>query len=376
MDVRLLVLGLVWLLGWYLCWRVHTVPYARDPEPVGTPPSVVVPARDEASTLPTVLAGLGSQTAPVAEVIVVDDASDDTTAAVAAARGARVLPAEPLPSGWTGKTWALWQGIRAARADVVVCLDADVNPSPHLIARLGRAFHGRGGLLSVQPYHEMRHWWERAAAYFNLVAVMSVGLASPVPTRARERAAFGPCLVARRDDLLTHVAHRSVRRAVAEDLALARRFTAANEPVICYGGGDLLAFRMYDRPGRLLESFAKNFVAGARAAPLARMLAIGVWVAASLVAGWGVLGGGAVALALYLAFAVQCFVMLRQLGSFGIVAALLYPLLAVVFVAVFLGSLVLTARGRMSWRGRVIRLRSARTNGHAPEPDEGRPLAD
>jgi len=120
--------------------------------------------------------------------------------------------------------------------------------------------------------------------------------------------------------------------------------------VTCFGGGDLVAFRMYDRPGRLVEGFAKNFAAGAAATPKLRLLAIVAWIGACLVAGVGLLGGGPVAILIYAAFAVQCFVMLRQLGNFGIVAALLFPLLAVVFVAVFLGSLVLVVRGEVRWR--------------------------
>ncbi len=357
MNVQLLALAVVWLLGWVLCWRVRTVPYARDPDPLAVPPSVVIPARDEAETLPTVLAGLAGQTTPPREVLVVDDGSSDSTAAVAAAHGARVLTSEPLPNGWTGKAWALWQGIRAARGEIVVCLDADVDPSSHLLARLGRCFEGRGGLVSVQPYHEMRHWWERGAAFFNLVAVMGVGLAAPVASRVLERTAFGPCLIARRAPLLTHLAHRSVRHAVIEDVALARRFAAAGEPVACFAGGDLVAFRMYDRPGRLFEGFAKNFAAGAATTPWYRLVAIVAWIGACLVAGWGALGGAPVALIVYVAFVAQCFVMLRQLGNFGIVTALVYPVLIVFFVVMFALSLVLLVRGEVRWKGRTIRLR-------------------
>src|SRR6516165_10451514 len=111
MDPRLYALAGAWLLGWYLCWRVHTVPYTREPEPLSTRVSVVIPARDEEHSLPRVLAGLASQTAAPHEVIVVDDGSTDTTASVAAARGARVLHGEELPAGWTGKSWALVQGV-------------------------------------------------------------------------------------------------------------------------------------------------------------------------------------------------------------------------------------------------------------------------
>ncbi len=355
MAVLLPVLALAWLLGWVLCWRLRTVPYAPDLKLALRPPSVVIPAHDEDGPLATVLTGIAAQTSSVAEVIVVDECSEDTAAAVATARGARVLPGEDPPPGWTDKTWALFRGVRAARADVVVCLDADVDPSSHLVARLGRCFADRGGLVSVQPYHEMRHVWERAAAFFNLAAVMGVGLAAPGPSRTRERAAFGPCLIARRDALLTHLAHRSVRHSAVEDVALARRFAAADAPVTCFGGGDLVAYRMYDRPGRLLEGFTRSSAAGAATTPWLRLLAIAAWIAAGILAAVAIIGGGPVALLVYAAFAVQCYVMLRQLGNFGILAALLYPVLAVFFLLVSLGSLVLALRGHVPWKGRTVR---------------------
>jgi len=356
MDPRLFALTMIWLFGWWLCWRVHVVPYVRE-EPLSVPFSVVIPARDEEQTLPTVLAGLACQTVPPREVIVVDDGSTDTTAIVAKVRGATVVTGEPLPAGWAGKPWALYQGVRAAKTPVVVTLDADVDPSPHLLARLDRAWDRYRGLVSVQPYHVMERWWERAAAFFNLVAVMGVGMALPGPPR-RSRAAFGPCMVATRDALLTHLEFRSVRRSVVEDVALARRFVAADEPVTCFGGGDVLAFRMYDRPPRLIEGFAKNFAAGAASTPIVRLLGIVVWITGCLLAAAGVVVvGGVVALFVYAAFALQCYVMLRQLGNFGLVAAILFPVLAGVFVLVFFASIVLAVRGQVRWKGRTIKLR-------------------
>ena len=66
----------------------------------------MVPARNEAGRLPGLLAALGAQTRPADEVLVVDDHSDDDTAAVADTAGVAVAAAPPLPDGWTGKTWA------------------------------------------------------------------------------------------------------------------------------------------------------------------------------------------------------------------------------------------------------------------------------
>ena len=73
-------------------------------------------------------------------MIVVDDQSTDTTAAIASAAGASVIAGHPLPTGWAGKAWALQQGIDAASSEWIVTFDADARPDPRLpTAVVGRA---------------------------------------------------------------------------------------------------------------------------------------------------------------------------------------------------------------------------------------------
>jgi glucosyl-3-phosphoglycerate synthase len=83
--------------------------------------SVVVPARNEATTLDAVvqaIAALGY----VHEIVVVDDGSTDATAQVASAAGARVVAASSGP----GKGSAMWDGVASATGDLVVFCDADL----------------------------------------------------------------------------------------------------------------------------------------------------------------------------------------------------------------------------------------------------------
>ena len=95
--------------------------------------SVCLPARDEARTIGAIVATIRTALVEaeqvVDEILVVDDHSEDRTAAVAAAEGARVVAAaDVLPELdlGPGKGEAIWKSVFAARGDVLVWCDADV----------------------------------------------------------------------------------------------------------------------------------------------------------------------------------------------------------------------------------------------------------
>src|SRR4051794_17898437 len=81
--------------GCWLLWRIAT-PAAVSPDTPRPACSIVVPARDEAATLPDLLASVLPQLTANDELIVVDDDSTDATAAVARAAGAVLVEAPPL----------------------------------------------------------------------------------------------------------------------------------------------------------------------------------------------------------------------------------------------------------------------------------------
>ena len=364
-----LVVG--WLAAWWLLWRLP-VPRTLD---AGVDVSlddvaVVIPARDEADNLPTLLDSLDEARGAGAEVVVVDDHSSDATAAVASAGGARVVPAPDLPDGWAGKPHACAVGAASTDRPVLVFLDADTRLDPGGLARIVAEHHRRGGLLSVQPFHRTDLPHERLAAIFNVVGVMGVGCAT-APPRARVAGAFGPCIATTRADYDAVGGHASVRGEVLEDIALAARYRAVGLPVDALGGRGSISFRMYpDGMGTLVEGFTKNFAGGAGAIPWWRTLLVFLWITGMLIAGWWLpigsigwwLGGptpSAIAYGVYVAYALQFAVLARRVGRFGAWAPYVFPLLVAGFLAIFVRSLAHTARGRTTWRGRTVRTRGA-----------------
>jgi glycosyltransferase involved in cell wall biosynthesis len=106
--------------------------------------SVVIPALNDAEMLARCLAALALQTRPADEIVVVDNGSTDDTAAVARARGARVV-VEPL----RGIPAATAAGFDAAAGSIIARLDADSVPPPEWIARIENRFATEPGLAAL-----------------------------------------------------------------------------------------------------------------------------------------------------------------------------------------------------------------------------------
>jgi len=240
---------------------------ARDPRRPSV--SLLIPARDEARTLPTTLPGWLAQEAD--EVLVFDDDSSDGTAALLALAEARnpplrVLRGRPPPRGWNGKNWACAQLAGEARGDVLVFTDADVCWQAGALDAVLADLHASGaGLMSVWPRQRLVSLTERVAVpQVDMVLLAGLPLAlvgrTPSPLLA---AANGQLMAWRREDYALVGGHRAVRGEVLEDVRLAQRAKAAGVRLLLRLGGDLVQTRMYRGGDEVVEGFAKNVLAAA-----------------------------------------------------------------------------------------------------------------
>ena len=324
---------------------------ARVARPRATRPrlscSIVIPARDEATSLPALLESLRPQLRPGDQLIVVDDDSADATADLASRGGAAVVAAPPLPQAWTGKTWACATGARVATNDTLVFLDADVTVEA---GGLDRVLGERGdGLLSVQPFHRTVRPYERLSLFFNIVAMMGTDAFTPLGPRVPPSGAFGPCLVTSRADYDAVGGHAAVKSAVLEDVELAERYRQRGLPVRCLGGRGALSFRMYPNGLlQLVEGWSKNLAGGASKTRLLTLLLVVAWISLCIQApwyGWWV----------YAAVVAELAWMVRRVGRFGVVSVLAYPIPLLAFLVVFVRSAYVgLVRRRVTWKGREI----------------------
>jgi len=208
------------------------------PKPLENWPHVVaiIPARNEAQTISQAISLLTKQDYPGEfSIIVVDDHSEDGTAALArqaaeesgSTRRVTVHSVAALPPGWTGKLWALNEGVCAAAEKTPAFIwftDADIEHAPDTLRRLVfRAERDSLDLASLMVLLQAKTFPERLLIppflYFFLMLYPPRWIADP---NASTAGAAGGCILLRRNVLAPIGGIASIRGEVIDDCALAR----------------------------------------------------------------------------------------------------------------------------------------------------------
>lgn len=355
----------------------QTRPNLSDVPPVtGRFVSIVVPARNESTTIETVVRSiLASAYAPF-ELLVVDDRSTDDTAAVverlaAADARVRLVRGAPLPDGWYGKPWACQQGYRGAGGDLLLFTDADTRHEPELLGRAVAALESeRADLVTVSPHQQCTSFWERVIMpqIWLLLGLRYHPRRVNRARRPRDVIANGQFILTSRAAYEASGTHAAVRHEVAEDLALAQTYLGVGRRVYFAFAERLMETRMYHNLAQLLEGWSKNVYLGGRRSfpdepmlralvPLMLAAAIGFWlvpvaVLAAAAAGFPVPGGIPPAALVATGLSVLFWGLVSYGMRIPIAYGLLYPLGAGMALYIVARS---TWRGgrRVEWRGRV-----------------------
>jgi len=198
--------------------------------------AAIVPARNEAENIAKTVRSLAAQEYPGEfSIIIVDDHSEDGTAALAqkaanesgASQRVRIHSAAPLAPGWTGKLWALNEGVQVAsehKPDFLWFTDADIEHAPDTLRRLVfRAERDSLDLASLMVLLQAETFPERLLIppflYFFLMLYPPRWISDP---NARTAGAAGGCILLRRNVLAPIGGIASIRGEVIDDCALAR----------------------------------------------------------------------------------------------------------------------------------------------------------
>jgi len=255
---------------------------------------IVVPARNEADVVEGSLRSLLRQdyAGPLTIILVDDDSSDDTAARarrVAQGEGAEqrltIVESRGLPSGWTGKLWAVRQGVAAAeglamRPEYLLLTDADIVHAPDTLSWLvAKANDERLVLTSLMAKLRCTSLAERVhVPAFIFFFQMLYPFAWVRRADSATAAAAGGCMLVQADALRRAGGIESIKDALIDDCALAARLKAAG-PIWLGLTERVRSIRSYDTFATVKQMVARSAYAQLRYSPL---LLAGVMVAMTL----------------------------------------------------------------------------------------------
>ncbi|MEM9761849.1 MAG: glycosyltransferase [Pseudomonadota bacterium] len=389
MVTAALIAFLVWaamLLVWHGFWRAdQRLPSSAAGGMEGRPGVVaVIPARNEAASIGAVLKAHGSSSyaGPFA-VVLVDDNSDDGTAEIAdAAKTAarhplHVISGAPLPAGWSGKLWALEQGIAAAErlypeARYLLLTDADIVHGPDTLNRLVQLAESRElALTSLMARLAVGEGGWSLGRVLVPAYVFFFQKLYPFPAvndpSSRIAGAAGGCMLVRRDALAAIGGIGSIRGALIDDCTLAAAIKGASaggerRPIwLGLSDGEVTSLRDTGALTTIWETVARTaFPQLRRSWWLLAGCTLGMallYLAPPVAAIWGVLAGDAVtALAGLAGWALMAGAFWPTLRLYGgrLWEAMTLPLVAVLYMLMTLDSARRDLLGKASpWKGRT-----------------------
>ncbi|TAE60162.1 MAG: glycosyltransferase [Nostocales cyanobacterium] len=236
-----LIIWLFLILFWGQFWRVDQQLPIKSSALARLPKvCVIVPARNEADVIPVSLRSLLLQDYPGEfKVLLVDDQSADGTANVAEGVAyavnktsrLKIITSEDLPPGWTGKLWAMQQGVQLAnqlqlnyQPDYILFTDADIE---HHISNLRRlitkAETDNLDLVSLMVKLRCQSFWEKllipAFVFFFQKLYPFRWVNNPKKSTA---AAAGGCILISRKMLTKIGGLTTIRTALIDDCSLAK----------------------------------------------------------------------------------------------------------------------------------------------------------
>jgi hopene-associated glycosyltransferase HpnB len=366
--MMLTLIALPALLIWLYLFFAHGNFWASGPELAPAVPAefpdvdVIVPARDEAATIGPVIASLLAQDyAGNYRVTLVDDNSTDGTAALAgAAPNLRVISGEPKPAGWSGKLWALRQGITASNAPVLLFADADIVHDPrHLSSLVARLMHPPVAMVSEMVRLNCTSVAERALVpAFVYFFQMLYPFARVNDPRSSVAAAAGGTVLLRREALERIGGIDAIKAALIDDVTLAKAVKAsAGSPIYLGHSGLATSVRPYPGFRDLWQMIARTAFTQLRYSALLLALTLAgltlVWLVpvAEIIFGhgWGFASGLA-------AFSLAALSYLPTLARYrqNRLWSLALPLIALFYMAATFGSALHYWLGTgTSWKSRV-----------------------
>ncbi len=256
---------------------------------VGRAPSisVLIPARNEAAGITAAVDAIRASVDVDLELIVMDDSSTDSTAAIVREIGmhdprVQLRQAPPLPEGWNGKQHACWSLAHAASHDLLCFVDADVRLAPETLSRMAAFLEAsHSDLVSGFPRQitlSPLEWLLLPLIHFVLLGFLPLAgmRRSPSPAYA---AGCGQFFLAQRPAYFVAGGHAAIADTRHDGLLLPRIFRRHGFQTDLADLTTLATCRMYSNAREVWLGLAKNATEGlaapGRIVPLTLVLLLG-----------------------------------------------------------------------------------------------------
>lgn len=340
--------------------------------------SVVIPARNEESSVERAVRSHLAADYPDFEVVVVDDRSTDRTGEILAALARedprlRVVAGSDPPAGWLGKPHALHLGAAAATGELLLFTDADVRYDPRALGEaVALLEEQRLDFVALLPRMEMVGFWENVLMPYVLGAYfIGIGFLANVDRPRWAAAGGGAGNLVRRPVYDSLGGHAALRASVIDDVNLALRAKRAGFKTRAVRAEDRVVVRMYRGLREVVNGFTKNLgyafngLLGAVLFLLTSFVTL-LAVAPPLVLGAALLGAPvdpSSALYAAAAYAIMVAVRLAAAAALGdpLWPAVTHPIMTAAWAFIIVRSLFYRfVRRRLVWRGREFDARGAR----------------
>ena len=213
--------------------------------------TVLIPARNEAGVIAQTLLSLTVQGKDLS-IILVDDQSTDATLAEATRLNLdnlKVINGRLLEPGWSGKLWALQQGLSHVGTEHILLLDADIRLEAGVISSLKtRLRESDLHLVSLLAFLRMQSFWEKLLMpafvyFFKLLYPFHLSNSGS----SLVAAAAGGCILLRRNSLAQAGGFEAIKDQLIDDCALARQFRDAGFTTWIGLSHSVRSQRRYDR---------------------------------------------------------------------------------------------------------------------------------
>ncbi|MEP0918914.1 glycosyltransferase [Leptolyngbya sp. DQ-M1] len=373
MSEIILGLSIVSLLIWiYLLgfrgqfWRMDQ--RLPDGELESASVCVVIPARNEADLLSITLRSLLTQSySGSLQIILVDDHSTDGTAEVAKetaeslgkAAQLQILSAQPLPAGWTGKLWALEQGIQKGmelQPDYFLLTDADIEHDQNNLRDLvSHAIADDRELVSLMVRLRCVSFWEKLLipAFVFFFAKLYPFRWANDPGRSLAAAAGG-CSLIRCEALIRIGGVAAIRQALIDDCALADAIKSTGSKRIWLGlTPTTISLRPYDSLGTIWNMVSRTAYTQLNYSPLLLVGAVSGMFIVYLSPVIGILTGNSISLLTYALMTLAYFPIV-QFYRCSFWYAFCLPAIAFLYLLMTIDSAVKHWQGQGgAWKGRT-----------------------